>query len=122
MQIRSFFKFPCPNCKFSNQRFPLWESVEKKTAGRCEKCGTETVSELSSAKYAAYYMIAQLLASPAWVVLIVGLYAARWIWVMVGSIAVFIIVFLPVMFMHSRNAQALIKVERPVKYGKKRVT
>lgn len=119
MQLKSPFGFSCPHCRAEGQGFSIFRSLEKTTRTSCSSCGVALESRFCGIKYVLFLLYTQIAAAPVGIFLITGALTGRWLWVGGALLASTLFVWVPPMFLHSRNVTVKIAVERPLRYGRK---
>ncbi|MGA6183501.1 RHS repeat domain-containing protein [Stenotrophomonas sp. NPDC077421] len=119
MRMRSIFRFSCPSCSASGQAFLIADSIEKKIETKCNNCGAEIVSELGAMKSGACYILTLLALAPAGLMLISTALRADWLLFSASLLIGGVVMFVPSMYLHSRNAKIKNSLSRPDKYGRK---
>lgn len=111
------FKFPCPSCGSPGQGFSFIKSPERVVKGRCDQCGIEIESALGYGKYFILLIYAHLILAMTGFPFVLALLSERWGMAIVYFSVFFLLVWVPAMILHSRNAAVC--VQRPKTYGRK---
>ena len=119
MQLTSPFRFSCPYCHAEGQGFSILRSLEKTTRTSCSICGVALESSFGGLKYALFLFYTQIVAAPVGILLIAGALTGRCLWVGGALLASILLVWVPPMFLHSRNVAVKTAAERPLRYGRK---